>query len=308
MTDLGGVLPVLSTPFTADDHIDATVLAREIDWVLGAGADGVTVAMVSEILRLDADERRALGAATVDAVAGRGHVVLSVGAESTTQSIAFARHAVAAGATALMANPPLNSSPDADGLRDHFRAIADATSTIPLVIQDASGYVGTPIPTDVLSDLLGEYGEQKIQFKPEAEPLGPRLTSLLDATGGRARVFEGTGGRALLESHRRGVVGTMPGPDVTWAIVSLWRALEDADHDRAYLLQEALTPLLGLVSSLDSYVALEKHLLHVQGVFENTNQRGPVDFQLDDVTRAEVAVLFERLRARVDALTTEAAR
>ena len=55
--EIQGVLPVLSTPFNANDEIDREILEREIDWVLGLGADGVTTGMVSEILRLSPSER-----------------------------------------------------------------------------------------------------------------------------------------------------------------------------------------------------------------------------------------------------------
>ena len=48
--ELSGVLPVLHTPFTEAGNIDSDVLQREIDWAIETGADGVVVAMVSEIL------------------------------------------------------------------------------------------------------------------------------------------------------------------------------------------------------------------------------------------------------------------
>ena len=297
MTPVGGVLPVISTPFTDDDRIDVPTLNREIDWLLGAGADGVTVAMVSEILRLDPAERMQLGE-LVCAAAGERTVVLSIGAESTAQAHRFAEHASRVGATAMMANPPLATSPDTASLLDHFRRLADAGGSTPLIIQDASGYVGTPIPMSVLTMLLEEFGPTKIQFKPEAEPLGQRLSALRDATGGVARVFEGSGGRALVESHRRGVVGTMPGADLIFALVALWRALEAGRLDDAFSVQETIVPLLGFVSSLDSYIAVEKHLLHAQGIFVNEHRRGPVDFALDSVTREQVDMLFARLQDR----------
>ena len=82
-------------------------------------------------------------------------------------------------------------------------------------------------------------------FKPEAPPIGPRLTRLLDATGGRARVFEGTGGLFLIDSFRRGAIGTMPASDVVWALSALWRALggdppESAARSRCGPLQTSL--------------------------------------------------------------------
>ena len=48
---LAGVLPVVQTPFTADDAVDESVLTAEADWLFAQGADGLTFAMVSEILR-----------------------------------------------------------------------------------------------------------------------------------------------------------------------------------------------------------------------------------------------------------------
>ena len=45
-------------------------------------------------------------------------------------------------------------------------------------------------------------------FKPEATPIGPRLSELRDTTGGRAKIFEGTGGLALSED---GCETTVPG-------------------------------------------------------------------------------------------------
>ena len=78
-----GILPILHTPFDANDEIDRDSLQREIDWAFEQGSDGVCSAMVSEILRLTAEERIVLNRLIVKMTAGRGNVVASVGAEST---------------------------------------------------------------------------------------------------------------------------------------------------------------------------------------------------------------------------------
>lgn len=292
---LAGVLPVISTPFHADWSIDEPTLTHEIDWLVQLGADGAVAAMVSEILRLRFSERKRLGEVVVEALGGRGASVLSVGAESTDQAVELAAHANSIGATAIMANPPLTSSSDATGLLTYFRAIADASGDLPLVIQDASGYVGEPIPLHVLVDLVSLYGPTKIQFKPEAAPLGPRQSALSAATGGVARLFEGSGGLALVDSHARGAVGTMPGADLVWAIVPLWRALESGDADTADLISARLAAVLTHVSSLDSYIAVEKFLLLQQGIFSSSRQRGPGAYVLDEPTAAEVLRLVGHL-------------
>jgi dihydrodipicolinate synthase/N-acetylneuraminate lyase len=171
---------------------------------------------------------------------------------------------------------------------------------IPVVVQDASSYVGRPLSIPLYVKMLEEFGD-RLYFKPEATPIGPRLSALRDGTGGRARVFEGTGGIALVDSFRRGIVGTMPGADLVRAIVSLWRALERGDDETVYRINGPLVALVSLQNSLDSFLAIEKYLLMKQGVFRNTLVRGPVGYVMDDETRAEVDRLFDRLMGTVKA-------
>jgi 4-hydroxy-tetrahydrodipicolinate synthase len=143
--------------------------------------------------------------------------------------------------------------------------------------------------------LLDKFGPERVMFKPEASPIVPRLVELRKATNGRARIFEGTGGIALVESHPHGVIGTMPGADLIRALVALWRALDVGDAAKAQRIHEPLAALISIQTSLDAFLAVEKHLLLRQGIFKNTIVRGPVGFQLDEETQREVDWLFERL-------------
>ena len=81
MTDerLHGVLPVLQTPFTPEWQIDAKVLQREVELAFDTGADGVVVAMASEILRLSKRARCELASLVCQSVDSRGFTVVSVG-------------------------------------------------------------------------------------------------------------------------------------------------------------------------------------------------------------------------------------
>jgi 4-hydroxy-tetrahydrodipicolinate synthase len=144
--------------------------------------------------------------------------------------------------------------------------------------------------------LLEEYGE-RVLFKPEAVPIGAKLSELQDATNGAARVFDGSGGISLVDSYRRGIVGTMPGAEICWAIVALWDALEADDVVRVGAINGPLNALVSLQTNLDAFIAVEKHLLHEQGVFPNTLMRGPVGFRLDGETVAEVDRLFDLILA-----------
>ncbi len=294
---LSGVLSVFQTPYHADESIDYGTLEKEIHWLYDRGADGIVMAMVSEVLRLSSQERNELAEHAARFGHSRGVVVISVGAESSHTAAQYARHAEKVGADAVMAVPPIAAALGEEQLLEYYRRIFQAIE-IPLVVQDASGYVGRPMSISLQARLLDEFGP-RVFFKPEAVPIGPRLSELHQATANRARVFEGTGGIALVDSFRRGIVGTMPGADLIDAIVALWRALEVGEEEVAYRIWLPLAALISLQHSLDAFLAIEKYLLVKQGVFSNTLVRGPVGFTLDEPTRREVDRLFERLTAAV---------
>ena len=295
---LSGVFPVIQTPSHEDESIDLETLDVEIDWLFDRGASGLVVAMVSEVLRLSSEERDRVGERVCQRAGKRGAVVISVGAESGFVAERHARGAESYGAGAVMAIPPVSVSLDETELESYYERILGAV-TIPVIVQDASGYVGRPIAIDLQARLLKEHGADRVLFKPEANPLGPRLTALREATGGEARVFEGSGGIALVDSYRRGVVGTMPGADLIDAIVALWRALEANDESRADSISAPLAALVSIQTSLDAFLAVEKHLLVKRGIFKNEVVRGPRGFVLVPETRAEVDLMFDRLQRAV---------
>ena len=293
---LRGVFPVFQTPWLEDESLDRECLQREIDWLFASGASGIVMAMVSETLRLSSEERDALALVACELGLPHGPVVISVGAESSKTAERHARHAEACGASTVMAIPPVSIGLGDHELLAYYRRILAATR-LPVIVQDASGYVGRPMPIGMQAQLLQEYGPERVLYKPEASPIGPKLSELRDATAGRARVFEGTGGIALVDSHKRGIVGTMPGADLIVPLVALWKALEAGDTQRADQIHGPLAALISMQTSLDAFLAVEKHLLCRQGIFRNTRVRGPVGFHLDDETRREVDRLFDRLLA-----------
>jgi 4-hydroxy-tetrahydrodipicolinate synthase len=293
--ELRGVLPVLQVPYAGDGAIDLATLRREIDWVFAARVQGVAIGMASEIVRLTDEERDRLVREVVRLVAGRGPVVAGAGGESAVQAVRHARVAEEAGASALMVPPPFLTRCGEEGLVRYYETLLEATR-LPVMIQDASGYLGGPVPTGVQLALFRRHPD-RILFKPEGPAMSATFSALRDATGGKARVFEGRGGLSLVDSYRRGIAGVLPGSDVPWAIVALWEALEKDDEVRARRVQGALALFGPIFSSLDAFLAVEKALLVKQGVFPNAIVRGPVGFALDREAEAEVFRVLELLRA-----------
>ncbi|MEO6909191.1 MAG: dihydrodipicolinate synthase family protein [Abditibacteriaceae bacterium] len=292
-TQLQGVLPVLYLPFLENSHVDFETLQAEVDFAYQCGADGVVMAMVTEVLRLRESERCQVAEKLIEFSNGRGVVVISVGAESTFMATELARHAEAAGADAIMAIPPIATALGEEQLRCYFQEVFAATN-LPLVVQDASSYVGKPMTAAFQASLFNSLGE-RVSFKPEAAPVGPVISAIHQLTGNKASIYEGSGGSMLVENYRRGLTGTMCGSDMLDAIVALWRALNTADENRINSIAPLVTSILALAVNLDAYLAIGKHLLRRREIFKNEVVRGPVGFELDAMTCVEVDRLFDLL-------------
>ena len=296
---LSGVFNVLQTPLTETDEIDEAVFAREIEWLLKCGIDGAVLAMVSEVLRFSAEDRRKQWQLVLKLINGRIPVIASVGAESTYIATSLAKWAEIDGAAAVMATPPSAFATLSNEIRDYYVAIIESVK-IPVIVQDASNYLGQPLDISLYVDLIDKYGAERVQFKPEAKPVKERLELLRDASVGRALVFEGQGGVDLLDTFPIGIVGTMPGAEVPWALVALFKALKEDNWERARSIHAPLAKLISYQTTLDAYVAVEKYLLVKQGIFTSTRQRGPVGFILTDEMKIEIDVAFDQLKAAVD--------
>ena len=297
---ISGVLPVVHMPYLENCDIDYTTLEKQVDYLFTTGADGFCLALVSDLLRLTAQERLDLPARLCQYARGRGPVVINVGAESTRQARAYASAAEDGGADALMAIPPISRALSEDELRAYFEALLDEVS-IPIFIQDASSYVGNPMSIGFKASLFETHG-QRVLFKPESSPLGPCISALRAATNERAAIFEGSGGVLLIDSFRRGITGTIPGVELLDGTAALWKALQDGDEERAYQLYFPICALvtLQLQGGLDGFIVSERHIMHRRGLFPNQVHRGPLSFHLDDATRAEIdrlMVLLEKALA-----------
>ena len=292
-----GVIPVVHTPFLENGVMDKDSLYRQLDWACSLEIDGICTGMVSELLRLSDQERATLHQWIGAFDRGDRSFVASVGAESTAQAVAYAQQAKESGADAVMAIPPTKQALAPEQLLEYYSSILQEGG-LPVIVQDASGYVGNEIPLEVSQQLFAEFGSQQIMFKPEANPMGPRLSLLRDATNREARIFEGSGGISLMDSYHRGITGTIPGMEFLPQVLKVWQALEHNAVEEAY---QHYLPLCALVSlqlqaGLDGFLAIEKYMMKRQGLFATDVRREPIVWRMDEETRQEL----ERLLALIN--------
>jgi len=289
-----GVYSVVQTPLDENDNIDQAIFKREIDWLIECGVKGLVLAMVSEVMRFSADERRLQWQSALKIINKRVPLIVSVGAESTAIAISLAKSAQADGATALMATPPAIFPATSDEIYTYYSEIIEAVK-IPLIVQDASNYMGQPLDLVLYGNLIENYGTERVQFKPEAKPVKERVAALQEIANGQARIFEGQSGIDLLDTHPLGLVGTMPGGEIPWAIIKLWNALESNNLELAKSIHNLVSQIVAFQQNIDGYVAVEKYLLVKQGIFESVRQRGPVRTILSSEVKIEIDQIFEKL-------------
>ena len=150
---LEGVYPIVATPFRDDGSPDLADLARLVDFIVGAGVDGIVFpGVASEFETLAPDERRTLVEAVATANDGRVPFVVGVSSADAATSEALAKHAKTVGAAAVMAMlpPSLKDSPDAQ--LDYYRRIAAVG--VPIILQNAPPPAGCGLAPERAADIV----------------------------------------------------------------------------------------------------------------------------------------------------------
>ncbi|MCL6001018.1 4-hydroxy-tetrahydrodipicolinate synthase [Neisseria meningitidis] len=147
---LQGSLVALITPMNQDGSIHYEQLRDLIDWHIENGTDGiVAVGTTGESATLPVEEHLAVIEATVKHVNKRVPVIAGTGANNTVEAIALSKAAEQAGADYTLSVVPYYNKPSQEGIYQHFKAIAEATS-IPMVIYNVPGRTVVSMSNDTI--------------------------------------------------------------------------------------------------------------------------------------------------------------
>lgn len=292
-TDWSGVFTIPCTPFDDAGRIDLASLRSEIAFCLDAGAHGIVAPVAaSEAWTLTDEERRTVAEVLIEAVGGRIPVVVGVSAGSAEASVAFARHAAAIGADAVIALPPSGPPASFDAVFAAFQKLSDAI-TIPIFVQNIDPPFGTRLPAAFVARLVREL-DHVSWVKEETMPSGHAITAEIALAGDALHgVMGGIAGRYLLDEVRRGARGTMPACEVTDIHVLVWEALASGDERRARDLFNRLLPLLNLEART---LGVCKAVLKRRGVIASDYMRQHAGNPLDELDRVELNAILDDLR------------
>lgn len=238
MAHLNGILPVAPTPFRENGALDPEGMRRVLDCMIDQGVDAICVlANYSEQFVLSDDERAELTRLSLEHVAGRKPVIVTISHYSTAIAVERARAAGAMGAAMVMMMPPYHGAAlraDEGMTYEHFARVSEAIS-IPIMVQDAP-LSGVALPVPLLARMARELEHVKY-FKLEMPYAADKLAALIEAGGNDIHgPFDGEEAVTLLADLDAGATGTMSSallPEKIRPIVTSYRAGDGAtalDH------------------------------------------------------------------------------
>ena len=210
MTAYSGIWPVAPTPFNEDGTVDVEGMRRVLDCMIDQGSDAICIlANFSEQFVLTDAERLQLTRLSIEHVAGRVPVMVTISHFSTRIAVERAQQVKALGGDLVMMMAPYHGALLRAGPEQTFEHFAEVGKVgVPIMVQDAP-LSGIDLPVELLVRMAREI-EMVGLFKIESAQAAAKLRALI-AQGGRAieGPFDGEEGITLLADLEAGARGTM---------------------------------------------------------------------------------------------------
>ena len=215
-----GIVPVIPTPFAANQDIDLDALDRLLEFAVQAKAASVCLpAYGSEFYKLSHDERRSLVGRAVRSLDGRLPLMAQSNHPSARHAAAIARENQDLGAAIISFALPRQFALPEESLLYYAAEVANAV-TVPVLVQDFNP--GGPSVGAKFAMRLREAAPNFRYLKLEESGMGPKVDDITQATGGRVGVLEGWGGMYMVELMSSGIAGVMPGLPMCDLFVKVW--------------------------------------------------------------------------------------
>lgn len=220
-----GVMPAVTTKFTAKDELDLDMFAVNINAQLEAGVNGIILGgTLGEASTLTSNEKKVLMKETVKLVKGKVPVIINIAEQTTKGAIHAAHVAEECGATGLMMLPPMRYKANDYETVTYFKETANSTK-LPIMIYNNPIDYGIMVTLDMLEELMEC---DNIQAVKESTRDISNITRIKTRFGNRLNVLTGVDTLGL-ESTLMGADGWVAGlvcafPAETCAVFELGKA------------------------------------------------------------------------------------
>lgn len=302
---LGGIIPILITPFDAAGAIDEASLRRVVAFELLGNPQALGIGgFASEAYKLTDAERLRCAEIVTEAVGGRVPVIVGIAPGSLEAGLQITRALAGLKPAAFMTLPPCTMSYAPQELVDFYVRLADA-SPAPIMVQQSPhlpAYQHTLLSTADLAQMASR-STGICAFKIEGAGSAGRIADLRPLVPQHVTLFGGVGGIALQDELRAGASGLLPGVGFNDVFYSAWEAWQAGDHDAARRVLTQAQPLVDAVSGHGHEFSLHarKHLLYRAGIIASPVVRAPAAPR-DEARLAAVLSAAVALPLRLSAL------
>jgi 4-hydroxy-tetrahydrodipicolinate synthase len=271
-----GIYPVLYAFFDSNARLNRELMARQVDYCIGAGAHGITVlGLVTEVHKMETAERLELVEMVGDQIAGRVPYAVTIGEKTVADQIAFARRARDFGATWVILQPPSLPGITEPELLNFFGSVADALD-IPVAVQNNPVNLAVSLSPEALVTLNRVHPNISLL---KGEGFSVDIARVIEGTAGAMRVFGGHGGIEFMSLLRSGGAGLIPAPDFLKpqvAIFELWQqGTPEAIAEAERLHREILPAIVFMSRSVPAMLCYGKRLFAKQASLGEPIDRAP---------------------------------
>ena len=153
---LKGTGVAIITPFKKSKEVDYDSLAKLIDYIIGNGVQYVvSLGTTGETSTLSKKEKQEIVRFTLEKINGRVPVVLGIGGNNTAGVIESLSDFPLDTVTAVLSVSPSYNKPSQEGIFQHYKAIAAASSR-PVILYNVPGRTGSNISAETTIRLANE--------------------------------------------------------------------------------------------------------------------------------------------------------
>jgi len=281
---INGIVPIIPTPFTADEKIDWAALRGLVEFACASGSAAVCLpAYASEFYKLSENERLQTVRCAVKQAAGRIPVLGQVNFTGIAQAKEIGGEVQRLGASAIATAVPRTLGLSESDLYRYFDRLLSSLD-IPFLIQDWNPS-GPTVSARFVSDLHRAHPHFR-WIKLEEPMMSSKVTAILEATGGEVGVLEGWGGMYILDLIPAGICGVMPGLAISDLLVQIFRLAKAGDMASAHRVYQAVLPqIVFSLQHMELFHHAEKRLLVARGILRDAVVREltlTIDRHLED--------------------------
>ena len=237
-----GVGTALITPFTRTGAVDEAAVARLARRQIDAGVHFlVPCGTTGESPTLSIAERRRVVEIVVAEAQGRALVMAGAGGYDTREVVHALKEMTAAGADGILSVTPYYNKPTPEGLYQHYKAIAEA-STLPIVVYNVPGRTGCNVEPATLArlatlpNIVGvKEASGNVTQMAEICRLLPKSFLVLSGDDALTLPLMAIGGRGII---------SVASNEVPAEMVSMVEAAERGDFAEARAWHEKLLPVM----------------------------------------------------------------